>query len=334
MQERGCTALHYLAQGTAREQKTASGKIVAERVVASMKRHASKAPVQENGCLAIWSLVLIPNNGKEVVSAGAIGAVVAAMTRHLSDSDVQHNACIALKHLAKDNDSNQKAIATAGGIEALVAALNNKNFTSAVVQEEACAAVAALACNNVPNRALLLAGGGRAAVEAAMLQHQSDFFVQKNGAVALKELCPAPEKLVDERTMMMIYRTTRLEAGPVKTLYHQTNATAAAAIVMGQKFYRGASGSAGGGIYFATSIKATHRKALASGPVLQADVRLGMVKRIHGCDSSMAFRKLADDGYDSVQNTYFDSGTEFIVYNFDQVSNIKYAPVLPPLSTR
>ena len=147
--------------------------------------------------------------------------------------------------------------------------------------------------------------------------------VQRKGASALEVITPGELKRQDERK-------TRLAAGSVRTLYHQTNAAAAAAIVASQKFLRGSSGSVGAGIYFAATVKATYRKAQSSGPVLQADVCLGNVKHIFSNDEHITFTKLRAEGFDSVKTTYFQSGVEYIVYNFDQVSNIRYAEQSPP----
>lgn len=129
--------------------------------------------------------------------------------------------------------------------------------------------------------------------------------VQREGRSALKALIPEKLTHKDERKR-------RLETGRVTTLFHQTDAAAAAAIVASQKFMRGASGSAGGGIYFATSVEATARKAMSHGPVLQADVCLGNVKHISGTDQHITFTHLRDEGFDSVKTTIFQSGTEYV----------------------
>ncbi len=51
----------------------------------------------------------------------------------------------------------------------------------------------------------------------------------------------------------------------IQTLYHQTDEAGMKGISNSMKFERGSTGLAGGGIYFATSKKNTHHKALAKG---------------------------------------------------------------------
>ncbi len=79
---------------------------------------------------------------------------------------------------------------------------------------------------------------------------------------------------------------------------------------------------AGGGIYFAESAKETMGKAHHHGVVLKAKVKLGRIKTISsGGDSSVTFTKLQDEGYDSVKIPR-SGGTEYVVYNWDQVTDI------------
>lgn len=117
-------------------------------------------------------------------------------------------------------------------------------------------------------------------------------------------------------------RDKRLAKGPVKTLYHQTDEKAAQAIIKAQKFLRGSGGYAGGGIYFATNAKATYRKARTRGVILTATVKLGRIKT-QSDSSDNNFSTLAKKGYDSVKVTSLSSGVEYVVYNYDQCSNIK-----------
>ena len=120
-------------------------------------------------------------------------------------------------------------------------------------------------------------------------------------------------------------RDDRLANGPTRTLYHQTDAASATAIQDSQKFKRGSDGSAGGGIYFAESASATNAKAHNHGVVLAATVQLGRIKTMSHPDSGITFSSLNSEGFDSVRVTCFNSGDEFVVYNYDQVSNIRRA---------
>lgn len=116
-------------------------------------------------------------------------------------------------------------------------------------------------------------------------------------------------------------RQARLDAGPVKRLYHQTSPDSARAILNSGEMKRGSSGLAGGGIYFATSPAHTDHKALAKGVILECEVRLGAVHTTQSSgDSSLSFRKLLnmDAPRDSVLIPR-KNGVEFVVYNTDQV---------------
>ena len=109
-----------------------------------------------------------------------------------------------------------------------------------------------------------------------------------------------------------------------RVMFHATTEAAARAILNSQKMQRGASGAAGGGIYFAASPVDARRKARTTGSViLAARVALGRSKVISSVDPSITFTSLLREGYDSVHLTAFNGGDEFIVYNWDQVRQIE-----------
>jgi hypothetical protein len=87
---------------------------------------------------------------------------------------------------------------------------------------------------------------------------------------------------------------------------------------------RGSQGLCGGGIYFAESPSETNAKAHHKGVVLVATVRLGRSKRMDDGDSGTTFSSLTSDGYDSVI-CHRHTGTEYVVYNSDQVTDISVA---------
>jgi len=117
-------------------------------------------------------------------------------------------------------------------------------------------------------------------------------------------------------------RSSRL-ASNVTTLYHQTSPSAARSIISSQQMTRGSNGLAGGGIYFAASPGDTHAKAHEHGVILAAKVKLGRVKDVVNQDSSASFASLSAEGYDSVRINGRSSGVEYVVYNWDQVSDIR-----------
>jgi len=117
-------------------------------------------------------------------------------------------------------------------------------------------------------------------------------------------------------------RNNRLESN-VRTLYHQTSPEFAAEIIRTQRMKRGNPGLAGSGIYFAESAQETEHKAHQKGAMLRATVRLGRVKTVSANgDSSVTFASLQAEGYDSVRIPR-PGGTEYVVYNWDQVTSIQ-----------
>lgn len=125
-------------------------------------------------------------------------------------------------------------------------------------------------------------------------------------------------------TVQVSDRESRL-AGNSRTLYHQTKPEASSLILGSQEMLRGSSGLVGGGIYFAESPEETEAKAHHHGPILQAQVRLGRIKTVSLSHSSITFSSLLAEGYDSVCVSGRASGLEFVVYNKDQVINIRLA---------
>ena len=90
-----------------------------------------------------------------------------------------------------------------------------------------------------------------------------------------------------------------------------------------QQMKRGSKGALGGGVYFAKTAAATNKKALSRGVILKCHVRLGKQKTLKAVDPTVTFASLLNEGYDSVVCDAFASGTEYVVYNYDQVVKIE-----------
>jgi hypothetical protein len=112
--------------------------------------------------------------------------------------------------------------------------------------------------------------------------------------------------------------------GNVAELFHQTSAESCRLIVEANAMKRGSSGIAGGGIYFATSLRETMHKAHHHGFVLCCRVKLGSVDRWLGTkiDSGVTFNSLLRHGRDSVFIPR-PGGDEYIVYSSDQVQLLR-----------
>ena len=89
------------------------------------------AQVQEAGCAALWSLAEADQqNPLLATTACAVEAVVAAMSAHPLNVPVQAVGCAALKCFAEMGNGN--AVASAGGVEATVAALRLHGAVAAI----------------------------------------------------------------------------------------------------------------------------------------------------------------------------------------------------------
>ena len=120
-------------------------------------------------------------------------------------------------------------------------------------------------------------------------------------------------------------RISRIRANRVR-LYHETSEENANKILQSGRMYRGQTGWAGAGIYFATTAEATHAKSRSKGIVLSADVLLGKEKHVNGTETDLGktnFHLLHNEGFDSICIDMARSGKEYVVYNYDQVETIQ-----------
>lgn len=110
-----------------------------------------------------------------------------------------------------------------------------------------------------------------------------------------------------------------------RILYHQTKKVYADLILQSGQFKRGSNGTLGPGIYFADSIDATDRKAIQRGPVLAVEVSLGNIHHVNYL-KKFKFGDLLKNGYDSIHcYGVFNSGDEYVVYNYDQAKPLRIA---------
>eukprot|EP00930_Biecheleria_cincta_P054423 TRINITY_DN4053_c0_g1_i1.p1 TRINITY_DN4053_c0_g1~~TRINITY_DN4053_c0_g1_i1.p1 ORF type:complete len:174 (+),score=23.62 TRINITY_DN4053_c0_g1_i1:605-1126(+) len=120
--------------------------------------------------------------------------------------------------------------------------------------------------------------------------------------------------------------------GQIMTLYHQTSCEIGPLILDGG-FHLGRSGWCGGGIYFATTPKATESKAIGQdshqGFMIEAQVMVGKLGRgdrhckIDG--HVLVGEKLHEAGFDSATFNPGD-GDEYVVYCSSQVVSVKHIP--------
>eukprot|EP00438_Fugacium_kawagutii_P014698 Skav232119 [mRNA] locus=scaffold2353:156916:161202:+ [translate_table: standard] len=95
--------------------------------------------------------------------------------------------------------------------------------------------------------------------------------------------------------------------------------------VLTQRMHRGSSGLAGGGIYFAETKDQKLTEMSTFGLYF---VDLGRIKEVRSSAQSMTFTALRAEGYDSVKILGRASGTEFVVYDWDQVGEMRWGWVM------
>mmetsp|Transcript_50097 Transcript_50097/g.93736 ORF Transcript_50097/g.93736 Transcript_50097/m.93736 type:complete len:158 (-) Transcript_50097:121-594(-) len=108
----------------------------------------------------------------------------------------------------------------------------------------------------------------------------------------------------------------------MKTLYHISEY--GKEIKTSGEMIRGSTGAVGGGIYFARSRAECEAKSTSDGYVIQARVLTGKAKKVRASKlKDYTFTKLYKKGYDSIKLVGFSSGTEYVVFNKDQVELCK-----------
>jgi hypothetical protein len=206
VQEVGCLILRQAAC-TFSDYKRRYGHLrilVLHRICAAIRHHVKNIQVQENSCRILSSL-FDENYPREARQAfvGKFGenvkAIVKALKHHKSNALVQEHYCSALSYLCHrvwgDVDgcrTVQRSAGRAGGVEAVVAALNNHR-ANAAVQRRGCEALRWLVSYDTDDsnlRRAFEAEGAEAVVEA-LKAHRADVGVQEQGCAALSSLYAA-----------------------------------------------------------------------------------------------------------------------------------------------
>ena len=119
---------------------------------------------------------------QRLVQEGNPSVIIQMMTRHSSNKDSQQYGCGALCNLAASHAENQTRIASAGGIEAVVKAMQTHPQCVVV----ALRALRILAASHAENQTRIASAGGIEAVVKAMQTHPQSVEVQGAGCGALK----------------------------------------------------------------------------------------------------------------------------------------------------
>ena len=180
VQSAGCRALAKLSFGDKDNQRATAIAGGIGVVVSAMRAHAGHnddrdaAPASAGG-VAGWAWRSVSRISKVLRGfpmAAPDGTASADSTAGTVRSTELHEAgCSALARLAFDDKDNQKAIADAGGIEAVVDAMR-ENKGHAGMQVAGCRALVNLASDNRDNQKTIVDAGGIEAVGDAMRENK------------------------------------------------------------------------------------------------------------------------------------------------------------------
>merc|ERR1719436_1499426 len=125
-------------------------------------------------------------------------------------------------------------------------------------------------------------------------------------------------------------RWTRLHRYGTTVVYHQTSpASGKSILASGFDMGHAGTGIAGRGMYFATSLWATFKKAQHRGFCIEARVYLGKPKEEpRHPESGLTLRSLNSECYDSVHiDRGYKGGDEYVIYANDQMPKALYRQV-------
>jgi hypothetical protein len=123
------------------------------------------------------------------VAAAVVGVMQRLQRRGDGDGDsiVARLGCIALWRLARLDSTQQDAIGAAGGVHAVLAAMQ-RHVDCVDVQESGCWALSHLVHRSVAHASAMVCGGGLGIVLCAMRRHPQAVTVQECGMTALRGL--------------------------------------------------------------------------------------------------------------------------------------------------
>ena len=205
VQSYGCTVLHHMRCSTVNLPLVVKAGGI-EMIDKAMTMHPSGARLQAEGCGALFEIALHAGNCARVAmasewmtarvvfatqlyptKAGGIEAMISGMNRQLAACDYQHFGCKVLE-LRADDEVNGKLIVKAGGIEAVIRALNFRNCCDVLTQVMGCNILATIA---IQSHAARVAGSdGIEALVTALRQNSCENLkeVQWSGCRALFQL--------------------------------------------------------------------------------------------------------------------------------------------------
>lgn len=144
-----------------------------EAVVLALQRRPNSEAVQAKATGALGQLVLHCSQWQAIASnAGAVEVVIASILGHPNSEPVQASALEALSRLLENGlETNQTLAYEAGGVEAVILALDHHTEGNHQLSKNAVAALRGLVINNAQGQARVLRCGGMPALERTMQRH-------------------------------------------------------------------------------------------------------------------------------------------------------------------
>eukprot|EP00523_Entomoneis_sp_CCMP467_P011468 CAMPEP_0168724690 /NCGR_PEP_ID=MMETSP0724-20121128/3765_1 /TAXON_ID=265536 /ORGANISM="Amphiprora sp., Strain CCMP467" /LENGTH=1236 /DNA_ID=CAMNT_0008771445 /DNA_START=419 /DNA_END=4129 /DNA_ORIENTATION=+ len=178
VQKAGCGIIKNL---TDRED---NARIVADLggvvcVLNAMRQHEKNKAIQTEGCGAVCNLAMLEDQKTPILNAGGVGVLVVAMQQLRDVATIQKQACKAFKSLALGDEQNQISIAAAGGISAILAAMD-RHDKNAAMQVLALGALDQLAIIT-RNRNTIISNDGVRIIQQAMANHPKDKYIERTG---------------------------------------------------------------------------------------------------------------------------------------------------------
>ena len=193
VQAAGCRALMNLATDNDQNSKAiAEAGVIPARVLARVLKLCSLFGPWRTISRDKTSLSRHPANlphhlnRHNITHTGGIILVVHAMRGLLQEPSLQTWGCGALAQLALNNKHNQDAITAAGGLAAVVNAMEMTAVPG--VQQPGCLALYTLVVNNIRNQRAVLSSNAISVVVAGLKAHPGEFFVQERGCNLLANL--------------------------------------------------------------------------------------------------------------------------------------------------
>eukprot|EP00051_Salpingoeca_urceolata_P002925 m.53808 g.53808 ORF g.53808 m.53808 type:complete len:770 (-) comp12413_c0_seq1:260-2569(-) len=126
LQAQACQALSHLAcSDTLRERLREAGFV--QLVANALKTHTQERPVQLHGCSAVTELAQLADNAAVCVECGVPGLVVASLGAFDDDHALYKQACRAIATLSGHSADARIAVAAAGGVQCIYAAIRKSN---------------------------------------------------------------------------------------------------------------------------------------------------------------------------------------------------------------